>query len=128
MKSYQLHSAPDRRTVFAELAPRVWREDDVLRMWVVADPRLIQEILRSPQAEFLDLAKILAAVKTKFGAELANIEYACSVLPVLVQEDAHPTVRRQFAAFLSGRLADLDVELPGIVKSSLAPLRSQGRI
>ena len=128
MKSYQLHSAPDRHSIFAELAPTVWREHDVLRMWVVADPRLIQQILRSPEAELLDLGSILAAVKARFGVELANIEYACSVLPVLVQEDVHVSVRRQFAAFLSGRLAELDAQLPGIVKSSLAPLRGKGRI
>jgi cytochrome P450 len=128
MKSYQLHSAQDRHAVFAALAPRVWREDDLLRMWVVADPQVIQQILRSPEAALLDLGEILAAVKAKFGVELANVEYACKVLPVLVHEDVHPSIRRQFAAFLSGRLAELDAQLPGIVESSLAPLRSKGKV
>jgi cytochrome P450 len=128
MKSYRLHSAENRPAVFAELAPRVWREDDVLRMWVVADPRIIQQILRSPEAELLDLGKILSAVKARFGVELANMEYACGVLPVLVREDVHASIRKQFSAFLSGRLADLDPQLPGIVKASLAALRKKGRV
>jgi hypothetical protein len=128
MKSYQLHSAEDRHAVFAGLAPRVWREDDLLRMWIVADPQVIQEILRRPEAALMDLGEILAAVKAKFGVELANVEYACKVLPVLVQEDVHPAIRKQFAAFISGCLAELDAQLPDIMKSSLSPLRRKGGV
>lgn len=128
MKSYQLHSAQDRQAVFAGLAPRVWREDDLLRMWIVADPRIIQEILHRPEAALMDLGEILGVVKAKFGVELANVEYACKVLPVLVQEEVHSSTRRQFAAFLSGCLAELDSQLPGIMKSSLTPLCGKGRV
>jgi hypothetical protein len=128
MKSYQLHSASNRQTAFAELAQRVWREDDLLRMWVVADPRIIREILRHPDAALLDLGAIVAALKAKFHVELANMEYACGVLPVLVGEDVHPSARRQFSAFLSGCFPELDAKLPGIMRTSLTPLRSKGRV
>lgn len=128
MKSYQLHSAENRRAVFAQLSPRIWREEDILRMWVVADPALVVRIMRNPATVISDLAEVLKTVKAKFGIELPNVDYACSVLPVLVHDDLHPAIRRSFATFLAGRLAELDTELPGLVKSSLAPLSRQGRV
>lgn len=128
MKSYQLHSAENRRAVFAQLSPPVWREDDLLRMWVVADPSLVVRIMRHPATVFSDLSDALSIVKAKFGIELPSVDYACSVLPVLVHDDVHPSIRRGFATFLAGRLMELDLELAGFVKSSLAPLGQPGHV
>lgn len=128
MKSYQIHSAEDRHAVFAGGAPGIWREDDLLRMWVVTDAGLVVRILRSPFTAISDLNEVLAAVKAKYGVELPNVDYACGVLPVLVQDDVHPTIRRSFATFLAGRLTELDTRLPGLVKSCLAPLACKGSV
>lgn len=128
MKSYQLHSAENRHAVFRELSPRIWLENELLRMWVVADPALILQILRSPLTAISDLNDVLAAVKAKHGVHFPNVDFACGVLPVLVRDDVHPLVRKRFATFLAGRLAELDAQLPSIIKSSLAPLTRSGRI
>jgi cytochrome P450 len=128
MKSYQIHSAENRRAVFAQLSPRIWREDDLLRMWVVADPALVVRIMRNPSTVFSDLTEALKTVKAKFAIELPNVDYACSVLPVLLHDDIHPTIRRSFATFLAGRLVELDAELPDLVRSCLAPLNQPGRV
>lgn len=128
MKSYQIHSAEDRHAVFAGASAGIWREDDLLRMWVVTDAGLVVRILRSSFTVISDLNEVLEAVKTKYAIELPNVDYACGVLPVLVQDDVHPMIRRSFATFLAGRLAELDAKLPGLVKSCLAPLARKGRV
>jgi cytochrome P450 len=128
MKSYQIHSAEDRHAVFAEGRPGIWREDDLLRMWVVSDAGLVVRVLRSPHTVISDLVDVVATVKTKYGIELPNVDYACGVLPVLVSDDVHPVVRRNFATFLAGRLAELDAKLPELARSSLAPLARKGRV
>ena len=128
MKSYQLHSARNRHDVFARLPSRVWLENELLRMWVLADPALIVQILRSPQTAISDLNEVLALVKAKYPVELPNVDYACGVLPVLVRDDVHPEMRRRFATFLAGRLAELDAQLPGFVASCIAPLGRMGTL
>jgi cytochrome P450 len=128
MKSYQIHSARDRHAIFAEGMPGVWREDDLLRMWVVTDAGLVVRILRSPHTVISDLIDVVAAVKARHGVDLPNVDYACGVLPVLVSDDVHPEIRRSFATFLAGRLSELDAKLPDLVRSSLAPLTRKGRV
>ncbi|MGE0006467.1 MAG: hypothetical protein AB7S92_12840 [Parvibaculaceae bacterium] len=128
MKSYQLHSAVDRHAEFARLDPAVWREEDLLRMWVVADPALIVQLLRSPLTAISDLNEVLAAVKARHPIELPHVEYACGVLPVLVRGDVHPQIRKGFATFLAARLGELDAQLPVLVKSGLAPLGRKGSL
>jgi cytochrome P450 len=128
MKSYRIHSAEDRHAVFAEGMPGIWREDDLLRMWVVTDAGLVVRILRSPFTAISDLNEVLAAVKAKHGIELPSVDYACGVLPVLVHDNVHPEIRRKFATFLAGRLSELDSKLPDIMRSSLAPLTRKGSV
>ncbi|WP_119391624.1 hypothetical protein [Taklimakanibacter lacteus] len=128
MKSYQLHLARDRRDLFAQLSPAVWCETGILRTWVVADPALVTRIMRHPSTVISDLAEAVRTVRTKFAIELPNIDFACSVLPVLVSDDVHPDIRRGFATFLSGRLVELNAELPGMVGASLAPLARRGQV
>ncbi len=128
MKSYQLHTAKNRRQVFAQLSPAVWREEGILRTWVVADPGLVARIMRHPSTVISDLAEAVKTVKAKYAIELPNIDFACGVLPVLVSDEVHPDVRRGLATFLAARLAEIDAELPGLVESSLAPLGRRGRV
>ena len=127
MRSYQLHSAPDRHALFAGLPARVWLEQELLRTWVVADPALIVQLLRSPWTAISDMDDVLDVVRAKHRVELPNVDWACGVLPVMVREDIHPEIRRRFATFLAGRLNELDAQLPEIVKSCLAPLGRKGR-
>jgi hypothetical protein len=127
MKFYQLHSAESRRTVFARLSPPVWLENELLPMWVVADPALIIQLLRSPLTALSDLNDVLKAVEAKHGVQFPNVSYACGVLPVLVRDDVHPQLRGRFATFLAGRLSELDAQLPSLVKSCLATLARKGR-
>lgn len=128
MKSYELHLAPDRRDLFAQLSPAVWRETGILRTWVVADPALITRIMRHPSTVMSDLAEAVRTVRTKFAIELANVDFACSILPILVSDDVHADIRRGFATFLSSRLVEINAELPGMVKASLAPLARKGQV
>jgi cytochrome P450 len=128
MKSYQLHSAENRGAVFRRLSSRIWLENELLRMWVVADPALILQILRSPLTAISDLNDVLSAVKAKHGVHFPNVDFACGVLPVLVRDDVHPAIRKHFATFLAGRLAELDARLPFLVKSYLSPLSQKGRL
>src|SRR5437868_12934448 len=100
MKFYQLHTADNRPAAFANLSPPVWLENDFLRTWVVADPDLALKILRSPLAVIASRAGILKTLSDRYGIELPNAAYACRVLPVLAEDDAHPAVRKGFATFL----------------------------
>jgi cytochrome P450 len=128
MKFYQLHSAEGRHGVFARLSPSVWLENELLPMWVVADPALIVQILRSPLTAHSDLNDVLKTVEAKHGIQFPNVDYACHVLPVLARNDLHPELRRRFATFLAGRVAELDPQLAKVVKSCLAPLGRKGRL
>jgi cytochrome P450 len=128
MKFYQLHSAERRHAAFARLSPPVWLENELLPMWVVADPALIVQILRSPLTTLSDLNDVLKAVEARYSVQFPNVGYACRVLPVLVSDDVHPELRGQFATFLAGRLAEFDGQLPSLVKSCLAPLVRKGRL
>jgi hypothetical protein len=128
MKFYELHSAEDRHAVLARLSPRVWRENELLPMWLVADPALIVQILRSPLTAPSELNDVLKAVEAKHGVQFPNVDYACRVLPLLLRDDVHAELRRPFATFLAGRLAELDAQLPDFVKSCLAPLDRKGRL
>jgi hypothetical protein len=76
----------------------------------------------------LDLNGALNTVKAKYGLELPHVDYACSVIPMLVRGDVHAAVRKSFALFLAGRLAELDQRLHALVKASLAPFGRKGRV
>lgn len=128
MKFYQLHAADDRPAAFANLSPPVWLENDFLRTWVVADPDLALKILRSPLAVIASRAGILKTLSDRYGIELPNAAYACRVLPVLAEDDAHPAVRKGFATFLAGRLSALDPHLGELARKALAPLGRKGRL
>ncbi|QIG50920.1 hypothetical protein G5V57_26230 [Nordella sp. HKS 07] len=128
MKSYQLHSADDRHAVFAQLSPRIWLENDLLRAWVVTDPEVILRIFRSPLAVVSSLTDVLKAIRENYGTELPNVAYACGVLPLLVADEAHPAARKGFATFLAARLSELDAELADLSKACLAPLGRKGHV
>ncbi|MGE4251604.1 MAG: hypothetical protein AB7F09_19620 [Parvibaculaceae bacterium] len=122
MKSYQLHSAENRRAIFADLPAPIWLEKELLRVWVVADPSLLLQVLRNPLAVVSTLPELVRIIERTNGVSLPNVAYACSVLPVLVDESAHPAVRKGFATFLAARLGELEPHLPALSKSCLAPL------
>jgi len=128
VKSYQLHSADSRQALFAQLSPRVWLENDLLRAWVITDPAVILRVLRSPLAIVSSLTDVMKAIKENYGTELPNVAYACSVLPLLVADEAHPAARKGFATFLAARLAELEGELPELSKACLSPLSRPGRV
>lgn len=128
MKSYQLHSTNNRQAVFAELSPRVWLENDLLRVWVVTEPSLVLRVFRSPLAVVSSLMDVVGLIKSTYGIELPHVAYACGVLPLLVQDDAHPSARKGFATFLAARLFELESELPRLSHSSLAPLSRKGNV
>lgn len=128
MKSYQLHSTDNRQAVFGDLSPRVWLENDLLRIWVVTDPSLLLRVFRSPFAIVSRLMDVVASIKENYGFEFPHVAYACGVLPLLVDDDAHPAARKGFATFLAARLAELEAELPDLSKTCLAPLGKSGTV
>lgn len=128
MKFYHLHTAENRPAVFANLSPSVWLENDLLRTWIIADPELALQILRSPLAVVASRAEILGSLSERYGMELPHVAYACRVLPVLAGDDAHPQVRKGFATFLAGRLGALEPRLPELARSALAPLGRKGHL
>ena len=127
-KSYQLHSAANRKAVFAGLSPRLWLEAGLVRTWVVADTAAALRIFRSPHAAVSSMADVLAAIKNRYGIELSGVAYACRVLPLLVTDEIHPATRRGFATYLAARLTELEAQLPDIATLSFAPLRRKGTV
>lgn len=128
MKSYQLHSADRRREMFAALSPRVWLENELLRVWAVTEPSLILRVFRSPLAVVSSLTEVLKAIKHNYGLDLPNVVYACGVLPLLVEDAAHPAARKGFATFLAARLGELEPQLPALSRSCIEPLARPGQV
>jgi cytochrome P450 len=128
MKSFQLHTADNRKELFAGLSPRVWLEADLVRTWVVADSTLALKLLRHPLVIIASRAGILDTINEKFGMEFPAVAYACKVLPVLAEDDAHAAVRKDFATYLAERLRELEPRLAEFSGSCLRRLSRKGNV
>jgi cytochrome P450 len=128
VKTSQLHLARDRRERFAALASKVWLESSLLRTWVIAEPALIVSLLRDPRAVILSIDEMVGMIERTYGTEFANVKFAARHLPLFLEGDIHAERRRRFTRYLSGRLAELEIGLPGLLERHLEPFRGEGRI
>jgi cytochrome P450 len=126
MKSYELHTAVNRRKIFNALPKKIWRENDFLRIWVIADPQLCAEIVRSSQMEMPDLLTVVERVETTAKISLENIKIANRCLPALLSGEQHSVLRKQLATFLMGGLKRVEGTLPDFLEKNLALLRKPG--
>lgn len=127
LKTSALHTAPDRRERFAGLRPKVWLEPAFIRTWVIAEPALIVELLRSPHADILDIEGMLGPVERAYRIEFPNLRFAARHLPLFLAGDIHAARRRIFSKYLAGRLTALEAALPELIARQLGPLRGTGR-
>jgi hypothetical protein len=128
IKSYELHTAPQRPALFASLPEKVWLETDFLRVWVVAEPQICIDVLRSPALGLPDLLAIVDQVEAKAGLSLQHVRTANSYLPALLEGPAHANLRKALAKFLAEGLRKIEKVLPGLVDVALAPLKTSGTI
>jgi hypothetical protein len=126
MKSFELHMAPQRPALFASLPEKVWLETDFLRVWVVAEPQICVDVLRSPAMGMPDLLAVVDMVEARLGQPLQHVRTANAYLPALLEGPAHADLRKVLAKFLAEGLKRIDKLLPGLVKDALMPLRSSG--
>ena len=128
IKSYELHTARNRPALFASLSPKVWHETDFLHVWVVADPQIGMEVLRSPAMAMPDLLAVVDHVESNTGQSLENVRTAISCLPALLEGPAHADLRKALAKFLAEGLKRLESVLPELVDLALAPLRPSSMV
>ena len=128
MKTSEFHIAPDRHGHFAGLEPKVWLESSFLRTWVIAEPSLIVEILRSRNASVLNVDDMIGAIERAYGVEFPNVRFAARHLPLFLEGENHAEQRRNSSKYLAGRMRDMESHLPLLVERHLKPLRSKGRI
>ena len=128
IKSYELHTAPQRPALFASLPQKVWLETDFLRVWVVAEPQICVEILRSPAMVMPDFLAIVGQVEKSTGLSLHNVRTAAGYLPVLLEGPVHAELRKALAKFFAEGLKRLESVLPSLVNAAIAPLKSSGII
>ena len=128
MKSYHLHSAPNRRKVFAGLSPKIWWEHDILKTLVVADPAVAAKILRSPNFVVPDLRQIVDRIELRYATPLDYIRKSMDVLPLFLEGRPQAEIRKLFGQFLSTKLRELEPLLEGMVTRSILPLERGGEI
>ena len=128
MKSYQLHSAPNRRKVFEQLSPKIWWEHDVLKTLVVADPVVAAEILRSPFYVVPDLRQIVSKIEQRYATPLDYIRKSMDILPLFLEGKPRVELRKLFGQFLSGKLRGLEPQLDSMVARALVPLERDGEV
>jgi cytochrome P450 len=128
VKTSQLHLVPDRRERFAALAPKIWLESDLLRTWVIAEPALIIELLRHPQAAILSIDDMIGAIERNYAVDFPRVRFAARHLPLFLDDEAHSERRRSFSKYLSQRLTDLERSLPELIERHLQPLRRKGTV
>lgn len=128
MRTSALHTAPDRRARFAALTPKVWLETSPFRTWVIGEPALIVEVLRSPHAGILHIEAMLDAVERAYRISFPNVRFAARHLPLFLAGGAHAARRRIFSKYLAGRLVELEKRLPELVARHVDPLRNAGQV
>ncbi len=126
IKSYELHTAPNRRQLFSELQPKVWRESDIARQWVVADPEICIAMLRSPNLVMPDQGKALDLLEKATGQSFENLRLANRFLPAFMEGPEHAELRRELATYLMSALKRLDEILPDLTEQHLSPLKTKG--
>lgn len=126
MKSYELHTAQDCQALFADLPQKVWLETDLLRVWVVADPHICLEALRSPALAVPDTMAILEQFEVRLGRTFEHVRTANSYVLVLLRAAAHAELRKALARFLAEGLRRLENKFPEMVSAALKPLRTAG--
>ena len=128
MKSYALHTAQNRQALFADLPKKVWLETDLLRVWVVADPQICLEALRSPALAVPDTIAILEQFEARLGCTFEHVRTANSNVLVLLRGSAHAELRNALARFLADALRRLERKLPEMMSAALQPLRTTGLV
>ena len=128
MKSYELHTAQNRQALFAGLKEKVWLETDLLRVWVLADPRICWEALRSPALGVPDVGAIISQFEVKLGRSFDHVRTANDYVLVLRRGAAHAELRKALAKFLADSLKRLESRLPELVDTAVAPLRTAGAV
>lgn len=126
IKSYELHTAPNRRQLFNELQPKVWRESDMVRQWVVADPEICIEMLRSSHLVMPDQSKVLDLLEKATGQSFENLRLANRFLPAFMEGPEHAELRRGLATYLMSALKRLDETLPALTELHLSALKTKG--
>lgn len=103
-------------------------ESDLLRTWVIAEPALIVELLRHPQAVILSIDDMIGAIERNYAVGFPQVRFAARQLPLFLENELHAERRRSFSKYLAAKLTPLDARLPALVEQHLAPLRNRGKI
>jgi hypothetical protein len=128
VKTSELHIAVDRHAYLAGLEPKVWLESSLLRTWVIAEPSLIVDLLRSRHAAILNVDDMIGAIERAYGGEFPNVRFAALHLPLFLEGKIHAERRKSSSLYLAGRMADLAGRLPVLIERHLRPLRSKGTV
>jgi cytochrome P450 len=98
---YQLHRQPGRQQIYQREGGIWWSQQ--LRRWMVSEPDLIAEVLRS--SAFAGHSYDVSAVMSRFGVDLHHLEQLSLQFPLAFEGDRHRALRKKFSAEIAGNTA-----------------------
>ncbi len=91
---YQLQKQPDRRQHYGREGGLWWSQQ--LHRWMVSDPALIEQVLRSSAFVGHDFG--VSAVMSRFGIDLRHLEELSRHFPLAHEGERHRALRKKFSA------------------------------
>jgi hypothetical protein len=123
-----LHLEAKRKEILGALSERPIPYDAVLRSWIVTNPFDAVELLRNSSFRVAEIQPALELIQRKYSIELPNVTFAASVLPLLLEGDAHATMRRKIAGFLTARRTIISKNVSSLVEACFHKLHESSDV
>ncbi len=96
---YHLHKQPDRHQLYSREGGLWW--SDQLQRWMVSNPALIAEVLRS--SAFAGHSYDVSAIMHRFSIDLHHLQQLSQQFPLAFEGERHRTLRKRFSAEIAAQ-------------------------
>jgi cytochrome P450 len=116
------------RQFYATLEKKTWLESELVRSWLVNDPTLYADVLKSPEMSLPGLGPVIDHLEARTGRPLKHLRRATKITPVMFDGADHAPLRRALAVYFSQKAVLAEQMLPKALNEFLAPLQKPGLV